>query len=654
MECCTSRRHDDAMTAITFADCRAAARTVRAAEYGRQAIEVVRPRSVLGLVRSRGPLSIVLWVAAAEGRFIRSGPDSFALLERPRSIEQPAVARGGLGLRLLRLIDQRWDMLLFAVPPVASLTVAAGLAFAATARGARPQSAVVWLALFAMVHIAVFMLAQVTNESVWLRRVLGRKAPSPDELAAGSYPGWNWSMPLCHHTSLRDGRQLLRLASDRMEHLVKRQVTFQAEAGGAELTGQRVREVLVCLTRGVTTERMRRTMARALLQPYGPDSRVALRVPLGPVRDYRAPVRAGGGFFFLWLGGIAVVVAVLAVFVASTERQACASACDDRPTTYLSALQWLGWRLLWQNAPGITPDTGQVMTLGWLLSVVGLMTMPVTWTSVRLALGRHQQVLNDFERLKDPLANSRVLLLTVTDTERDAVLRAIRPLTGQRPERSFIGNIATFDLGIIGRTTLGLAQCSRQGAGGPGGAQATTTEVIRQWQPDLIIMSGICYGLREDWTPPQQLADVIVATAIHDLDHRIEYGDRTELLGDRVSTRSAVVQRLRAASTDWETARVWFGLLLSSQVLVDSEAYRNRLKAEHSRALGGEMEAQGLYAAAADADVPWIVVKAVSDWGVHRDQHYRADEAASNAAEFVAHAVAIGAFDELPSQGVRR
>jgi nucleoside phosphorylase len=367
------------------------------------------------------------------------------------------------------------------------------------------------------------------------------------------------------------------------------------------------------------------------------------------VTGYRQPVKAGGGFFFIWIGGIAVVVAVLAAFVASVERQACGGVpCDDRPATYLAALQWLAWRLLWQSAPGITAATWQTQVYGWLLAVAGLMTIPVTWLSVRLAANRQKGMLADFEALTEPLADTRVLLLTVTPAERDAVLRSVRPITGQEPERSFSGQVVTYDLGAIGRTTLGLAQCAQQGAGSPGGAQSTATAAIRKWKPDLIIMVGICYGLRDDWDPPQKLADVIVATKIYDLDKRIEHDDHIELLGDRVSIESALVSRLEAASTDWHTASVRFGLLLSAQTLVDSTERRNQLKEEHSRALGGEMEAHGLYAAAADAGVPWIVVKAISDWGVDRHLHYDPDGAAANAAGFVAHAVALGAFDDWP------
>jgi nucleoside phosphorylase len=639
---------------MTFADCRAAARAVRAAEHGREAMAVVRPRSVLGIVRSRGPLSIVLLVAAAEGRFVQNGPASFALIERPMYAARPGAAlRGGFALRALRLVDRRWDTLLFTVPPAAVLALTVTAVVVTVLRGGTPPFALVWLPIFAVGYVTVFMVGQVVHGSVWMRRALGRRTQTPDEIAEESLPGWNWSMPLCHHTAANGGKHLVRLAADRMADLVRNQVRQRAEADGAEPERLRVREVLVCLTRGVTTDAMRRTVGEVLTQPYGPNSRVALRLPPGPVREYREPVRAGGGFFFLWIGGVAAVVAMLAVLVASWERQACGDDCAGRPTSYLDAVQWLGWRLLWRDAPGGgTPETLQSLVIGWLLSLVGLMTIPVAWASARLTVAAHQRVIEDFKTLGAPLRNTRVLLLTVTPDERDAVLAAVGRVSDREPERSFAGNVVIYELGSAGRTTLGLAQCARQGAGGPGGSQATATEAIDRWKPDLIIMAGTCYGLRDDWTPPQQLTEVIVANSIYDLDRQIRYDDRTELVGDRVGVSTALVGRLQAASTDWDTARVWFGLLLSSQVLVDSRRYRDRLRAEHSRALGGEMEAQGLYAAAADAGVPWAVVKAISDWGVDREKFYRPAEAAANAAGFVAHAISLGAFDEPPEKEV--
>jgi len=624
------------MATVSFADCRAAARRVRAAQHGREAVSVVRPRSALGLVRARAPLSIVLWVAAAEGRLVRLGPDSFALLERPMSAAGPR-AGGGLGVRVLRRLDRNWDRLIFIVPPACAV----GLGLVA-------PSFALWLALAGVAYVFVFMVALVVNQPVGLRRAFGR-GQSPDEIAAESLPGWNWSMPLCHHMATGGHRRLLQVAGDRMVDLVKRQVRQQAEAEGAEAELVRVREVLVCLTRGATTDAMRRTIADVLVQPYGRDGRVAFRLPRDPVGGYRAPAPDGGGFFVVWLCAIGFVVAVLAQMVSTWERQACAAAgCSGRPTTYLAALHWLAGRLFWHDAPGLVPATIQSTVIGWLLSVVGLMTIPLTWAPARPAIAAHKRMLDDFDQLRKPLmTNTRMLLLTATPAERDAVLAAVRTTTGEVAEHSFTGNIAVYELGSVSRTTIGMVQCARPGAGGPGGAQATATEAIAYWKPDVIIMVGICGGLREDWTPPQQLGDVIVASSIFDLDLRIRYDDHTEVLGSRVLAGSGLVNRLQVASTSWSGARVQVGLLLTSQQLIDSRPYRDELKQVHSRALGVDMEAHGLYAAAADAGVAWAVVKAISDWGVDRDAHYQPGTAAANAAAFVMHAVSMGAFDQL-------
>lgn len=51
------------MAGPSFADCRAAARSVRSAEHGVRAVRAARPGTMLGIVRDRGPLSVLLYVA---------------------------------------------------------------------------------------------------------------------------------------------------------------------------------------------------------------------------------------------------------------------------------------------------------------------------------------------------------------------------------------------------------------------------------------------------------------------------------------------------------------------------------------------------------------------------------------------------------------
>ena len=88
------------MPELTWADCRATAQSVREAEHGREAVDLIRPRGPLGVLRGRGPLPLLLYVAARDGRLIWRGPDSVALLQPPgpakrSSITWPARSRRG-------------------------------------------------------------------------------------------------------------------------------------------------------------------------------------------------------------------------------------------------------------------------------------------------------------------------------------------------------------------------------------------------------------------------------------------------------------------------------------------------------------------------------------------------------------------------------
>jgi nucleoside phosphorylase len=609
---------------------RAAARAVRDAEFGRQALAVARPRSVLGLVRDRGPLPIMLRVADAEGRLVWHGPDSFVLLERPLALRPPDIARGGLRLRLLRIVDRHWAPLVWGTPPALLILVSAVVALTVP----KPPIGIVALPMAAMIWISIFLIGQLVHSSHWMRRTFGRRPARPDELAAESFPGWNWSMRLFHHTGPGGGEDLLRVATERLGDLIRRDAAYALEKTGAEAGDIRVRDVLVVLLNGVTTEPMRTVLRERLDLPFGPQSRVALKKPSDLVRPAPPPVQEGGGFLFVWIGGVTVLLAILAYFVTVWER------ADGRLIGYFDALAWLAWRLWLQDGPDAAPAGWEAKIIGWLVSVVGITTVAVAAAAMRLAVRRARTVAATFEEWSRPPVGSRLLLMTVTKAERQAAFEAL----GGVPERSYLGNLVVFDFGSYGDTRVGLVQSSRPGAGAPGGAQSTATDAVRLWRPDMVVMVGICCGLRDDWTPPHQLADVVVATSVHDLDHLVQSDGGTENLGDRVSTSTPLIQRLQAASVDFTTAPVHFGPVLSSHALLDSRSRRDDLKRRHSRALAYEMEAHGLYAACADAGVPWIMVKAISDWGVDREEFYEPAAAARNAAALVRHALDQGAF----------
>jgi nucleoside phosphorylase len=96
----------------------------------------------------------------------------------------------------------------------------------------------------------------------------------------------------------------------------------------------------------------------------------------------------------------------------------------------------------------------------------------------------------------------------------------------------------------------------------------------------------------------------------------------------------------RSGYQDWSGQQVQFGLILSGQKLVDNREFRDQLREREPEAIGGEMEGMGLYTAAHDHKVDWLLVKAICDFAdgnkAENKSQYQ-EEAAKNAALFTIH-----------------
>jgi nucleoside phosphorylase len=576
------------MRDLTWAECRVAARSVREAEFGREAVGLVRPRGPLGVVRGRGPLSLLLYAAAREDRLVWRNPESLALLQPPGDRPRPSPdLRAAVARRLVR----GWDGWVLLVPPVLALAVATLVGLVWTTIGA------LFLILGALLYVAVLMTCGVVS------MLLARKEPEVT-------PGEGWSMVLCHHveTNARP-RLLLREVPRRLDQLVESEAT----------------EPLNCVLGGVTTSGLRKEVEdwsdRIL-----PDH-----------RGGRDPLRIfdRGGFLFWYLGGVAVVVLVLATMVPGWERDACGDACGGHPATFGTALRWLGQRLLLSDPYGLSAAAWRTWVVGWLVSAMSFVGGLVLVASLR-QLVRARDVERSRLREKRRLLHTRTrtLIIVVTPEERDAVIAA----TGREPQTDYLERQVVYRLGTQSRTELTLAQVE-QGNVGPSSAGIAAVSLINRIEPDFLILLGICYGLQPEW---QRLGDVLVCDQLRALDHRRQTDEGSINRGDSVTPSTALLSRFKAVARTRE--RIHFGPMLSGSVLVDSERLRDELRARHPEALGGEMEGAGIYAAAAEARVDWIVVKAISDWGFGRAGADR-ELAARNAAEFVVHAAGEQALD---------
>ena len=235
-----------------------------------------------------------------------------------------------------------------------------------------------------------------------------------------------------------------------------------------------------------------------------------------------------------------------------------------------------------------------------------------------------------------------ILLVTVNKTEAQAVLDTFSQAAGRPWTRLPIGNKTYYDLGRHGGAPVLMVQ-SEMGAAAPGGALLTVSHAIQDVAPQAVIMCGVAFGLRPG---KQALGDILVARQIVCYEPQKVDMKRGRLQrGDRAMASERLLDRFRSGDNDWRGARTHFGPVVSGEKLVNDPAFRDALLDVEPEAVGGEMEGAGLYAAARDAKVDWILVKGICDWADGNKHDGAQPDAAANAARFVLHVVSLGGWD---------
>ncbi|MGN6570424.1 MAG: 5'-methylthioadenosine/S-adenosylhomocysteine nucleosidase family protein [Pseudolabrys sp.] len=241
-----------------------------------------------------------------------------------------------------------------------------------------------------------------------------------------------------------------------------------------------------------------------------------------------------------------------------------------------------------------------------------------------------------------------VLLVVATTLERDAVLERAQALNGMRHQMHFGKRRTYYDLGYIGGARVLMVQ-SEMGSVRPGGSLPTVADAIDELKAVRVVMVGIAFGIDED---KQKIGTILVSHQLYpyELQRVGKKPDGTaDILfrGDKPSASAMLVGRLRAATAGWATSDVKFGLLLSGEKLVDQIDFREQLKKMAPEAIGGEMEGAGLYSAATERGVDWVIVKAVCDWAdgnKRKNKDARQKRAVEQAVAFVLHAITLGGF----------
>lgn len=240
-------------------------------------------------------------------------------------------------------------------------------------------------------------------------------------------------------------------------------------------------------------------------------------------------------------------------------------------------------------------------------------------------------------------------------TNLEELLRAVRPiviLTAANIEYEVATNLAGIEATLNERmlTLDGLVYVDlgfeypvilhhcRPGSSVVGGSFQKTTELCRQINPYAVIVAGLCFGLKPS---EQRIGDILLPQQIRLYENARMCEDRVILRGSRPDTSYVLWGWFANNIGAWnrrtpkrDRPQVHSGLMLSGDKLVDDPEFVKSLLKQESEAIGGDMEAAGVYAALNDTDIKWVVVKGICDWGTHKTKTDQ-KAAARNAFDFI-------------------
>lgn len=231
-----------------------------------------------------------------------------------------------------------------------------------------------------------------------------------------------------------------------------------------------------------------------------------------------------------------------------------------------------------------------------------------------------------------------VVLIVATEVELRAALHKLDPYPRRKHIlRAYVG-AETYFLGKFGVYRTAVTRCG-MGSGGERGSTLATPDALRTWQPRAIIMPGIAFGKDPG---KQKMADVLVASQI--IPYEKQRRGQDTIFRDPIPPSNATLQNRFENALDWhfdrpdgQPCKLRTGPILSGEKLVDDLEFKASLFTHFPEAIGGEMEGAGLAAAAGRVGMPWILVKAICDWGDGKKHSKHQPLAAAAAVSLVHH-----------------
>ena len=227
------------------------------------------------------------------------------------------------------------------------------------------------------------------------------------------------------------------------------------------------------------------------------------------------------------------------------------------------------------------------------------------------------------EEEKDIVAKTKCILLTANKKEYRAVMSVAIAQLGDKEKYLRVMSNDGSAICIIVKYGQYNAAVMRTGQGADPTRQQLT-EIQKIIKAPYVIAIGICYGLDPD---KSNLGDIIIGKSIHDISHTHakSKGKGTKFIHKQRYFGKELCGIFKQHDTYRVTPKATVTihrepddcLVTETTRVTDPERKKNILD-QLPNALGGEMEAAGIFQAAEEGVHKfdeWIVVKAIADWG---------------------------------------
>src|ERR1700722_13169565 len=185
----------------------------------------------------------------------------------------------------------------------------------------------------------------------------------------------------------------------------------------------------------------------------------------------------------------------------------------------------------------------------------------------------------------------RILLLTATKVESNAVLDVFGP--GAKLDSK--ADVPFFDLGKINGARLLLVECDVR-RGKASGRIPNVRSALAALRPNEVILVGLAFGMNEK---EQAIGEILVSEQL--LCYDVCHDGELILDQDRRRASTRLIEWLKSANRQWNSAKVRFGSVLTGEKLAPNFDFREQLLRYEAEAIGGEMDAAGWYISGHDA-----------------------------------------------------